>query len=213
MYENMTEFVAEYGKKYGKNYENEAINAYNIFEFASKNRNHFCLMGRLEDRDKIIGEKEIKSGGSYLLGNEKWANFEVTATTQSGNVLKLDDRTWTIGINDSWVLGGIEGRSTFNVFGKTLFDPNDMENFIDSCILGTATRPMTVTAREMYGLYCTGFYEPRYGKDGSLLFKPCGGTARSLNITQYKDYVDQLDSDKGSKIKPLKEWLATAKPL
>ena len=211
MYEKMTDFVAEYGRKYGKKYEKEAENAYNVFRSASENKNKFCLMGRLEDRDKIIGTKEIKSGSSYLLGNDKWANFEVTSTDQSGNVLKLNDQTWTIGVNDAWVLGGIDGRSTFNFFGEIAFDPKKIDEFVRHSLSAKGKYPMTVTAREIYGLRCTGFYEPRYGTDGSLLFIPRGGTARSLTLTQYKDWIDQLDT--GREIEALKDWLATAKPL
>lgn len=210
MYEKMTDFTSKYQKIYTKRYENESLNAYEVYRHAYENRNHFCLMGRIEDRKEIIGRTEIEVGGSFFLGNADGTNFEVTNTKQGGNVLKLDDDTWTIGINDSWVLGGINSRSTFNVFSQTHFNPTDIDDFVNKIIKGKGEYPLTITGREIFGLRCAGFYEPRYGY-GCLLFVPLGGTSVSLSLEQYKNAIDQKTP--AEIIQLLKNWLKTAKPL
>jgi hypothetical protein len=169
--------------------------AWKVYNNARNNPNHFCLMGRLSDRDAILGTDEVKDGSVILLGNDGVANFLVTNKTQPGNVLKIG--TWSLGINDAWVLGGTHGNgsisSTFNFFGENEFKKEEIDKFVDT-VLRSAKYGTTVTAREILGLIAAGYKVCT--AHGALIFKPTGATAKSdLTFEQYVNSARNFTRD------------------
>jgi hypothetical protein len=170
-------------------YNQPANTAFNVYLNAIANDNNFCLLGRIDAFNQIIGNRVNQQ---YLLqiGNNGEANFYVTDQNQPGNLLRVDN--WGLMINDAWLIGGINGRSTFNFVGVAVFNHNieDLIAFNDLYLRGNGQHPITVTAREILGLKAAG-YIPHITHD-TLLFTPSG---RDTTIFDFVDYHKALDDN------------------
>lgn len=159
---------------YGRNIsEEEYHKIVELYNNARNNHNLFCLMGRREDINVIVGTRDDEYYfEDHLLHNGNTANFCYTDEEQSGNVLSTNN--WSIAMNDAWVLGGIEGGSIFNMvynFPSGINTEEDLDRFIQNVIFSHQERfPHTVTAREILALKAAQ-YIPMI-ENGTLFFVP-----------------------------------------
>jgi hypothetical protein len=208
-YDDQTRFMEDF-KKIHPTKDNNGVYAWNVYKKARENSYHFCLMGRMEDRKVIIGDKKLLLDKFIFLGDEKSANFQITDGNQPGNVLQIDG--WSLGINDAWVLGGIHGNkgisSTFNFFknGEFSTEKEKIDKFADE-VLRSEKYGTTVTAREILGLISQGYQA--YVKAGALLFEPT--TTAKLDLT-FQAYNNAVKAYTGEKlIELIKGYLNSAK--
>jgi hypothetical protein len=211
-YDYQVKFMEDFKKIYS-DWDKTWEIAWRVYNNARKNPNQFCLMGRLSDRNTIIGPKEVQKeeqAGNYmiLLGDDKAENFFVTNDKQRGNVLNID--AWSCGVNDAWVLGGIHSdgniSSTFNFFYKEEFKKASIDSFVAN-VLYSEKHGTTVTAREILGLISAHYQA--YILFGALIFKPTTATAKSdLTLTQYKGTIENYKGKNG--IELIKKCLSSA---
>jgi hypothetical protein len=212
-YDNHDDFFKVFKKIYSEEADKTWVTAWKVYNNARKNPNHFCLMGRLSDRDAILGTNKIEAGASATLlsDDNKTANFYVTDEKGPGNVLKID--TWSLGINDAWVLGGIHGdgttSSTFNFFGLGIVDTKDhakIEQFVRD-ILRSDRYYVTVTAREMLGLISAQY---RFDvSHGALILTPTTYSAKpDLTFEAYNTAVKNFKNE--ASIRIIKQRLQSA---
>ncbi|WP_455671603.1 hypothetical protein [Phocaeicola sp.] len=178
----VAEFKLFYSSRYPQKEGSENLwsVAYQVYINAEKNLNNYCILGRLDDIKKILGEK--KANEPLLVLDAETKNFYITNEHHLGNVLNSDD--WTIGVNDAWVLGGVNGNSTFNFVQTKPFSgtKDELKTFIDNYIKGNGEHPTTVTAREILGLECAGYTPNLVG--GALVFTP-SSKPREMEISTY----------------------------
>lgn len=169
--------------------------AYTVYRNSLANHNGFCLLGRMEAMNKIIGsppaDMKEKLNPKFLVldANSSDPSFFATNTGGSGNVLR--DIDWSLEINDAWVLGGIHGNSTFNFVGEV----KKLKDFISDNITSTnPTYPVTVTAREILALQCAG-YTPKVAHECLVFVPPKNGVDASFDL---KCYFTNIDNFKGN---------------
>ncbi|MDR0307981.1 MAG: hypothetical protein LBI42_14240 [Chitinispirillales bacterium] len=193
---NGQEFTQQYGVFYYPNNPcqcnqcqqcQERQLAFNVYMNAAANRNNFCLLGRMDALNNIIGRlpNPPNAGQAMLVDDNGAANFYVTNGNQPGNVLR--ENQWTLGINDAWVVGGINGRSTFNFVGEAAIPLLDFNAIY---LRGNGNFPVSVTAREIYGLMAAG-YIPNI-VNGMLVFSP--PQTRDLTLFDFAEYHDAINS-------------------
>lgn len=161
---NIDTFNQQYAASYNGATPVEIDIARNVYYNALKNINNFCLLGRINTMDQIIGR--MQNDNRFLETANGQNTFYVTNAGQNGNVLR--EQNWTIGINDAWVLGGINAGSTFNFVGEF----TNINDFVNRYILAENNTPhglFTVTAREIIGLIQAG-YTHALGRNGELVF-------------------------------------------
>jgi hypothetical protein len=185
---NQQEFNKQYDTYYQK--EKTCELAFKVYSNALKNANNFCLLGRENQLNDIIGNKPvILTDNQIILANDSncSSNFLITNGNQPGNVLKED--SWNPSINDAWVVGGINGRSTFNFVGDADIL---LDDFKKNYLQGNEKHPITVTAREICGLK-----EAKYRLgiiNGALIFEPPEDEAITCAF-DFKKYHDALNDN------------------
>lgn len=213
-YESLSTFTEEFKKVYRDYKDGDATKAHEIYCSAYNNPLQFCLIGRLTDRNTIIGRHEKEDPDrKKLLGSDDAANFEVSNLTQPGQVLKVADEDWSAPFNDAWVLGSIHARKTFNIFCSVEFTQDTLDDFIAAMIAGAGRRPLTVTGRELLGLFCCqNIYEPRSGY-GCLAVVPVREDAGDfdLSFSAYHAAIQNLEA-KGpdTAVATIRNWLKRA---
>jgi len=196
----------EFSQQYNVFYPNYLEDAFRVYLNAIANDNNFCIMGRMNQLDEIIGGtlhlQEDHDLNLLQIDNAGIANFYITDRDQTGNVLRA--AVWNIGINDAWVLGGINGRSTFNFAGDAI---DNLEEFIDTYLRSNAQHPITVTAREILGLWGAD-YEPVRGDD-VLLFIPPENVERT-GAFDFTEYNRIINDDPDHHLERISQYLAPA---
>ena len=171
--------MTEYEQVYGKNAN--GVEARDVYKNAENNKLRFCLMGKLGDIRSVASTNNEKERDDLI------GNFGKTSGKTSGQVLQSEN--WSIGVNDAWVLGGIECGATF------YFVKEGGVNSIDDIYIDTnnAEHPISVTAREIIGLQCFK-YVPKAineGKTKIIAFVPPRDIGNSNNIS-FKKYDNEV---------------------
>jgi hypothetical protein len=173
------EFLTQYNAYDTKN----GRAALSVYKSALNNRYGFCIMGNSKEITAVVAPvatqealEKLKTSKDDLKGN-----FFITNETQQGNILDVKD--WTPGINDAWVLGGVEGRSQFYLVRRGGFS-----KFSDIYIeTGSQEHPVSVTARELLGLCC--FQYTPVLKDGVLIFTPGKDKTVNTDLQKYRTAI------------------------
>lgn len=179
----------EFNQQYVIYYGNGNIGtAFKVYQNAIANHNNFCLLGKLDVLNNIAGEEDPLSVALFL-DESNYATFYATQSNQPGNVLR--EPNWSIGVNDSWVIGGINGRSTFNFTGVAnipLLDFNEI-------YLKGQIHPITITAREILGLIAAG-YIPSL-RDDTLFFSPPADNqiTATFDFVTYQNFINHDNPD------------------
>ncbi|MDR2578717.1 MAG: hypothetical protein LBC70_07935 [Chitinispirillales bacterium] len=168
------------------NCEERRNRAFALYLNSRANRNNFCLLGRNDAIETIIGHiiGELAPEQILLVTDGNAANFYTTNDIQNGNVLRAN--FWSLAVNDAWVIGGINGGSTFNFVGTAALSLLD---FNEIYLRGSAQYPITVTAREILGLMGAG-YTPNV-LNGALVFTPSAG--RDLTTFDFVEYDEVIN--------------------
>lgn len=168
----------------------------------------FCIIGRQDALNWCLSSANESSPDIYE--NQERCNFDAGNGERTGHFLNA--RNWNIVLNDAWILGGIETRKTFYLSCTDGFSSVDS---VKKIIEGSGAHPVTVTGRELIGLWGFG-YVPKRLPDGSLGFSR-NPDDKSVNI-EYQKYhgkilegmqiggKDNLDVCWGN----LRHWLAQA---
>jgi hypothetical protein len=101
-----------------------------------------------------------------------------------------------LGVNDAWLIGGVNGGNTFNFVGETRWANNldDLLGFLNLYIENDQQQqhPVTVTAREILGLKQAG-YIPNIVND-TLLFTPPAQNAVLFDFVEYHSILNRQDA-------------------
>lgn len=174
----------------------------NVFCQSQNNYEKFCLMGNIKDLKTITGFK--KSSGFVQVEGSNICNFRFTDDTQSGNIQNVDE--WILAINDAWLYGGIVGGSIFNFVSDGVIV---LAEFFDTYGLSKNDQyPITVTMREVVGLFINGYIPYYNDKTGALLFQK-GKEASIKNLEEYYERLKDFGLAEG--MKPTQEQIRNLK--
>lgn len=113
-------------------------------------------------------------------------NFGVVNDAQDGSVLLMGGSNWNFTINDSWLLGGVNGLNDFYAAS-----PIVKKNILDSNYI------LSITGRELFGLAIFGYkmIQTSYG----LGFTPGStGAATGATLSDYQAAVGELKKKKNA---------------
>ncbi len=141
MYEEVT-FKAEIASLLPSGFNTDAHRnaCWQVYNNAQAPDHNRLVAGRLEH----LGDEQIR-----ILGK--------TNASSSGSILRTEN-TWSIILNDSWILGGVHGHVNFELVSPVRGNVMDQNYTTDL----SADRKFTVTGRELIGLKTFG-YQQVYG--------------------------------------------------
>ncbi|MEG5037564.1 MULTISPECIES: hypothetical protein [unclassified Microcoleus] len=152
----------DYLESYKEGYEKTCYQVYcNAYDSALK----FLVIGRIvKDGVPPIGLSELE---------EK--NFLFTNEQRTGSILRVEDKKWTVMINDSWVIGGINALLPFYVAS-----PRQRQNIYHD------TYQFTVTGRELIGLTHFGYQPISHPQLGEVFVCKDAKRAQGATLTEYE---------------------------
>jgi hypothetical protein len=109
------------------------------------------------------------------------------------NLNPLLTANWSIPINDTWLLAGVNSMQEFHAASPITFD-----NILDAEYI------VTVTGRELVGLALAGYKEHKDAKLGRVYQPYSTGMAEGLTLPKYDEVVKNL-TDHGKVLKFLRE--------
>ena len=208
---NEQDFLGQAKSLYGLGADSKIDIAFKAYKTAVESKElDFCIVGRKND---LIACLSIKKDGNEsdffdIYTYAEKSNFTAGNSTQGGQYLNADN--WSLLLNDAWILGSIEAGKTFYLSKQKGFSSfKDVVAVIKS---GDEKHPLTITARELIGLYGCG-YTPVLMGDDSLAFSRTSRhdvpTLITYNTQRYnfmqKDNKDNIEVCK----KTLESWLGS----
>lgn len=113
---------------------------------------HACW--RVYNNAQAPEHNRLVAGRLEHLGDEQIRILGKTNASSAGSILRTES-TWSIILNDSWILGGVHGHVNFELVSPVRGNVMDQNYTADL----SADRKFTVTGRELIGLKTFGYHQ------------------------------------------------------